>query len=124
MIDAHPNAPRWWQQADMVRHFAVFLIIDGPKKIFELWRATAANFEAELSIVSTAKNLMRPLFQDYSREGRIIGFFLRLVRIVAGIIVQLALVAVFIALSIGWILLPLYLAYQIFSNLFIIVGRG
>jgi hypothetical protein len=124
MIDAHPNAPRWWQQADMVRHFGVFLIIDGPRKIFELWRGTAANFEAELAVVSTAKNLSRPLFQDYSREGRIIGFFMRLVRIVIGVIVQIILAAVFAALVVGWILLPLYLAFQIFTNVVAIIGRG
>lgn len=124
MIDAHPNAPRWWQQADMVRHFGVFLIIDGPKKIFELWRSTAANFEAELAVVSTFKNLSRPLFQDYSREGRIIGFFMRLARIFAGIVVQLVLAILFIVLTIGWLLLPLYIAYQIFSNLIVIFSRG
>ena len=108
----------------MVRHFGVFLIIDGPKKIFELWRSTAANFEAELAVVSTFKNLSRPLFQDYSREGRIIGFFMRLARIIAGIVVQLVLAILFIALTIGWLLLPLYIAYQIFSNLIVIFSRG
>lgn len=101
----------------MLRHFGRFLVVDGPRKIFELWRLTAANFEAEISVVSTAKNLGKPLFQDYSREGRFIGFFLRLGRIVIGILIQAILLLIFIALVIIWLLLPALIIYEIFVNL-------
>lgn len=100
----------------------MFLVVDGPLKIYQLWRVTAANFEAQLAVVATAKNITRPLFQDYSREGRLIGIFLRLGRILVGILIQVLLVIVFAAIIILWLLLPLYIVYQLFSNLIVIFG--
>lgn len=125
MIDAHSNAPAWWRQADALRHFAVFLLIEGPLKVYSLWRSTAANFEAELAVIPTAKNITKPLFQDYSREGRIIGIFLRLGRIVIGSLIQIILAVAFSVLAVAWMLLPLYVAYQITANLgAVITGSG
>ena len=100
----------------MLRHFGRFLVVDGPRKIFELWQATAGNFEAEMAVVATAKNLGKPLFQDYSREGRLIGFLLRLGRILVGSFIQLVILIVFIALIILWLLLPFIIIYFVLLN--------
>ncbi len=118
MTSANANTSRWWQQLDLLRRFALFLIVDGPVKIFQLWRLTASNFESQLAVVTTLKNLGRPLFQDYSREGRLIGFFFRIGRVVVGVVIQIVLSVIFLAILLAWLILPIIIIYRVFDIIF------
>ncbi len=95
----------------------MWLVYDGTKAIYNYWLSTAQTFEAEIAVVITAKNITKPLYQDYTREGRLIGFVIRLGRIAAGIIIQLAIAAAFLLVAVVWVALPFYIFYQIFRNL-------
>ena len=122
MTSANANTSRWWQQLDLLRRFVVFLAVEGPVKIYQLWRLTASNFESQLAVVTTLKNLGRPLFQDYSREGRLIGFFLRIGRVLIGVIIQMVLLVVFLAIVLAWLILPIIITYRVFDNIFSLIN--
>jgi hypothetical protein len=62
--------------------------------------------EGRLAIRSTFFNLGKPLFQDYSREGRIIGVFLRLGRIFIALIIDALASLAYLLLVILWFFLP------------------
>lgn len=122
MVKSHANKSWSWRQADAIRHFMVFLVVDGPIKIYSLWHSTAQAFEGQVAVVTTARNLGKPLFQDYTREGRFIGFFFRIGRIVIGAIIQVLIALLFVVAAIIWVILPFYIAYQIFNNLAAVSG--
>ena len=66
------------------------------------WQAT----EAQIGIIDTFHNLDKPLFQDYSRQGRIIGFVFRLGRIIAGLLTMAGTAAFYAALYVFWLIFP------------------
>lgn len=122
MVTPHPHQFWWWRWADLIRHFLVWLFWDGSIKIYQLWYGTAANFEAQLAVIVTLKNITKPLYQDYTREGRVAGFILRLGRIFIGTIVQVVVALVFTAILLAWLALPFYLLYQISRNSLAVFG--
>lgn len=116
MLYPHAEASATWRQLDQARHFVLFLFVTVPLGIIVAWRTASLSFESQISVVSTLKNITKPLFQDYTREGRLIGFLMRLVRIAAGSLVQVVVLAFYLALLVAWYLLPFYLVYQIIRN--------
>lgn len=76
-----------------------------------------AFLEGRLAIKSTVTNLGKPLFQDYTREGRLIGIFFRLGRIgVALFIDVLASLGYFIAILL-WLLFPVLCLISLLGSL-------
>ena len=53
-------------------------------------------------------NLLRPLYQDRSVIGYVLGFIFRLIRIVLGTIIYLAIILGFSAVYLIWAALPIY----------------
>lgn len=86
--------------------------------IFSYWYLTSANrfldalrgawqgIESEIGIVDTFHNLDKPLFQDYSRQGRVIGFVFRIARILAGITAMAVTAFGYALLYVVWLLFP------------------
>ena len=117
MVSPHAKQSLLWRYLDIFRHFLVWLTYDGTLAIYHFWQSTAANFESQIAVITTFKNLGKPLFQDYTREGRLIGFILRIGRVIAGLAVQIIVALFFILALIAWLALPYYLLYQITRNL-------
>lgn len=116
MIHPHTQQGLVWRWLDAGRHFLLWLFLDMPINIYQGWSKTASSFEAQIAVITTAQNLGKPLFQDYTREGRMIGFFMRLFRIAIGILVQIIILLLFIALLFLWMIMPFYIAWQIGRN--------
>lgn len=116
MLVPHAQQSATWRQFDQARHFVLFLFVTVPLGIITGWRTTAVSFESQIAVVSTLKNIGKPLFQDYSRAGRIIGILMRLARAAAGSLVQVVVLVFYLILLIGWYMLPFYLLYQIIRN--------
>jgi hypothetical protein len=57
----------------------------------------------------TMRNLFKPLYQDYTMLGIILGFVFRPLRLIAGGIVYAVIVLVFVALYAVWAAIPLFL---------------
>jgi len=117
MVSPHAKQSVIWRYLDLIRHFLVWLTYDGTLAVYQLWQAVASNFESQIAVITTFRNLGKPLFQDYTREGRFIGFILRIGRIIVGLVVQLLLAIFFIIVLLAWLILPYYLLYQIVRNL-------
>lgn len=117
MVFSHQRQSWWWRAADNIRHFLVWLIYDGTVAIWHSWQATAGSFESQLAVIITAKNITKPLYQDYTREGRLIGLIIRLGRIAVGIVIQLLIAVIYLALALAWLALPFFLVWQIVRNL-------
>lgn len=116
MLATHSHQSVVWRQLDLARHFMLFLFVVIPKRILLGWRESAVAIEAQIAVVATLQNLGQPLFQDYTREGRLIGLLLRLFRILAGTLVQVVVAVVFVAALILWCVIPFFLLVQIVRN--------
>jgi hypothetical protein len=63
------------------------------------------------------KNLFKPMFAQYDRQGRIISFFMRLVLIVYKTFVFLLMVIFYLLMLAFWLLLPVLVVWGITYNL-------
>ena len=66
-----------------------------------------------LSFSVNVRLIFTPLFGDYTAVGRLIGFTVRIVEIVFGMLLMLVTCVFYVALPTAWLLLPLALFYQI-----------
>lgn len=64
----------------------------------------------------TAKNLFRPLYQDYTFLGYTFGFIFRSIRIVIAGAIYLVIIAAAVIVFLIWIGIPFYIIYYGFSN--------
>ena len=64
----------------------------------------------------TLKNIFKPLYQDYSILGRILGFIFRSARAFFGGVIYLVIVLIAAAIYVGWAILPFYILYQGFRS--------
>jgi hypothetical protein len=70
-------------------------------------QGSVGSFDSVFALKATLLNITKPVFQDYTREGRIIGFFFRLGRILFASFLYLLIWLFWLVLFIAWILLPL-----------------
>lgn len=78
------------------------------------------DWEKSWALVVTAKYWLKPMWQDFSLPGYIIGFFLRTFRIILAVLFYffyflLALVGIIV-----WYLIPLGMGYLIFKNILLL----
>ena len=59
------------------------------------------------------KSIFKPMYGDYTREGRIISLFMRLIVLVWKLIATLLWLVVLFVLFVAWMVLPLVIIYFI-----------
>ncbi|MFA6098195.1 MAG: hypothetical protein WCV50_01860 [Patescibacteria group bacterium] len=64
------------------------------------------------------KNMFRPMYGDYTREGRIISFFMRMVVLFWKLLSTVLWFIVLLLIFIMWIILPLAVIYYLLFQLF------
>ncbi len=92
--------PIWWYTAGVKRAWKFFI------------RQSKVGLQA-VALKIWFKNLFRPMFGDYSRSGRLISFFVRLVEIFFRTIVFLIWIIVSFILFILWLALPPFVIFMI-----------
>jgi tetrahydromethanopterin S-methyltransferase subunit E len=98
-----------------MRHLIQFWYLNSPAWVWHAFLTTYYTLDGHLAVADTARNLGKPLFQDYTYQGRIIGVLLRLVRIAGGILLY-ALVGLVYALGfLVWLFFPLICLASIFG---------
>lgn len=70
-----------------------------------------------LNVPPMLKNLFQPLYQDYTKLGRIIAFPIRFTWVVFGLLIELALLPVFLFVFVLYLLVPFAPVYGIISYL-------
>lgn len=90
--------------------FRLWYIQSGPW-VIQKCLGTVRIFDGTFAITDTWRNMGRPLFQDYTWQGRVIGVFLRLARIGLGTFIYALTALIYLTGWILWLVLPfLFLA--------------
>lgn len=95
-----------------------FWFVSSAPRALAAYRRTIAGFEANLAVATTAKNLGKPLFQDYTFQGRIIGFGFRILRIVFGSLLYILIGVLFATLYLIWLGFPLFCVVSLVGSFF------
>lgn len=69
--------------------------------------------DAFFAVRVNARYFLIPLYQDYTVLGRILGVFLRSLRVFSGSVIYFAVAALFFLLYLVWAVIPLYFVLQI-----------
>lgn len=98
-------------------YFPVWWYTTGTKKVlFFIGREISALTEA-LSIKILFKNLLKPMYGDYSRSGRIISLFVRIFHFFFLLLAAVIWSVIMVALLIFWLILPILVVYSIIFQL-------
>ncbi|OGC56367.1 hypothetical protein A3H26_00300 [candidate division WWE3 bacterium RIFCSPLOWO2_12_FULL_36_10] len=107
--------------------FLYWWAIRAPKRILSVSKRIFILVNYDLSLTLHIRLIFVPLFNDFTKVGRVIGFFMRLLLILTGIVVFALLSVLFIFVPITWYVAPLLLIYflklwsiPIFVSLFIL----
>ena len=95
--------PIWWYTAGLKR--TILYIGNGIRNSF---------FNLALPIMF--KNLFKPMFGQYDRQGRIISFFMRIILTISRSIVFILFIIFYLLLLIVWIIMPIIIVWGIVNN--------
>ena len=98
-------------------YFPVWWYSDGTKKVLLFVGREITGVANALGIVILFKNLLKPMYGDYSKSGRIISFFVRIVQYIFLMIAIIIWSLLLSLLFVGWILLPVIIIYSIIFHL-------
>ncbi len=74
-------------------------------------------FDRFLAFKITLRHLFKPLYQDYSFIGHILGFIFRVARLIFGGIIYAVIFITAIIIYLIWLLVPIFIIYQIIYNI-------
>jgi len=95
--------PLWWYSEGLWRNL---------KSFFNRVKRLAHNLALKILIT----HLFKPMFGQYSRSGRIISFFMRLIHLAWRFFLFTIGFAFYLLLLLVWIVLPIFTLGQIFSK--------
>jgi hypothetical protein len=77
-----------------------------PNWVYQRFLQTIRILDGRFAVQAMIKNITRPIFQDYDWQGRVIGFFIRIGRIVAAVIVYILTLIVYLIAYTVWLAFP------------------
>ena len=89
-----------------------------PAQVWEFYLRVINSLEISIGVRDMLRNIRRPLFQDYTWGGRLIGLIFRLLRILIGCMLYLGVAALFLTLYIAWLLFPAVCIVSLIGSLF------
>ncbi len=84
-----------------------FWYVQSPSWTYKHLVGTITTLDGQFSVRDTLKNLGKPIFQDYTRQGRIIGFFLRLARVGLALFAYAIVALLYALVYLLWLLFPI-----------------
>ena len=100
-----------------ILYFPFWWYSQGLKRIVLYSWQSLKNTNRNLALAIMFKHILKPMYGQYDRAGRIISFFMRLVLLLAKLIAFFFFLLFYISLIIFWLLLPVFTMYQIIFNL-------
>jgi hypothetical protein len=98
--------------------------LKSPGWIYRFYLLTLGQLEVSIGVQDMAHNLRRPLFQDYTFQGRIIGLLLRLLRILAGCLLYLLIAVAYLIGYLVWLAFPFICLVSLAGAFFGTTGGG
>jgi len=103
-----------------VYHVFIFFehwYIGGFIVFFGIFERVIQRFEGVFAILITLRNFFKPLFQDRTFMGYILGFIFRTFRILIGGIIYLVIAVIGLVLYLMWAIIPIYSIVKIIQGL-------
>lgn len=106
----------WLKPFSEIYNFILWWIVLIPAKILRSIKSFLITLD---NILELGANLrlwfaVEPLFGDYTWAGRLTGLVLRTVRVLATVILYFIVVIIGMFLTVGWLLVPVYIFVLIF----------
>jgi len=98
-------------------YFPLWWYSHGFKKVVLFCLEQMKEWGERLSLRILFANLFKPMYSDYSRSGRIISFFLRIIVFGFKLVLMLVWVIVLLILLFVYLLLPPFIIYNIVLNI-------
>jgi len=98
-------------------YFPVWWYTKGLKKAALFFVNEVLEWMNRLSLKILFMNLLKPMYGDYTRSGRIISFFLRIIVFFYKLVLMVIWLAILLALLLLWVVLPIFIVYMIILNL-------
>lgn len=96
---------RLWQ---FISHWYVGGFLYVSHRALEILRT----LDKSLALKVTLRHWLKPMYQDYTILGFVLGFLFRTIRIILGVIIYGATLAVVAAGYVIWALIPAYVIYR------------
>lgn len=97
-------------------HLLKLWYVSSPNAAWQFYLRTVGALEGSVGVRDMLRNIRRPLFQDYTWQGRLIGLLIRLVRIAAGLVLYLFVAVLGAVLYLVWLAFPLLCIAAIFGS--------
>src|SRR5258708_1824788 len=91
--------------------------VDGSRAIAHKFIETLENVDRTVALKITVRYFFQPLYRDYSIIGRILGIIFRSGRVVIGVVFYLFITAIFLALYLIWLAVPVIILYYVARTL-------
>ena len=98
-------------------YFPVWWYTKGLKKAALFFVNEVLEWMNRLSLKILFMNLLKPMYGDYTRSGRIISFFLRIIVFFYKLVLMVIWLAILFGLLLLWVVLPIFIVYMIILNL-------
>ena len=89
--------------------FLIWWLVQTPKRIFVTGKRFMILVNNALSFTLNIRLIFTPLFKDYTLIGRFIGFCIRIIQIIFGLLFIGVLTTIWVLLPLFWLLLPIIL---------------
>jgi len=99
-----------------VLYWPIWWYTGGVKKAFNGFLNTLGQANRELSLTVWMKNIFVPMFGDFSWQGRLISFFMRIVQVIGRVIVFCVWLLFGALVFLFWAVLPIFIVYQVLFN--------
>lgn len=99
----------------MQQLLSLWYIKSGPWAV-RRYLETVKSLDGIFAVGATWRHIGKPLFQDYTWQGRVIGVFLRIARIIAGYVTFFFAATLYVVAYIFWLLFPLICAVSLIGG--------
>jgi len=100
-------------------YFPIWWYTKGLKRVFDYCIRSASEFyHRKLALKIWLSSMFKPMYGDYTKEGRIISIMMRLIILGVRLVMLVIWLVVLVLLFISWLILPILIIYYILFQVF------
>ncbi len=107
----------------LVTSFPLWFLVKFPLQLSRIVTRVIVLLNNEFSFTLNLKLLFTPIYGDYTKVGRVIGFVVRIFEVVIGLVLIVALSLLVLVIPVGWYLIPFAVAHY-YGSLIVIYIAG